>query len=375
MRNLLAALCLLTTSQVGATELNITLKVVEAASENFSIAVPSAFIKSGPYQLFTDFDGKATYYNISEDILFEPVEIAHPEFTFPKFQLQDFPYELEGDRMVFTIAGIACIDAPVLKFDIRAAKTKKNEATMVSMYCQSLVFNDSLILLNNNDEYLTSFSSFGMYTNHSAYNIPLSEVEMGGKIVSYTSGDTTKFSADQWMQVIPLHTFNRVTRATSEISSIITLHDRLQATERTHNKEVNSLKREIIYLEDSISEILNPDEFYPAPIEMPIFEEKEHYLFIAEENAEPLYSEHQFNSSLQHIVTNQYPLRKGTIAFRILIERDGQLRVKNLTSSEGHKAIEILVTNFLQEQSWKPYQMGGNAYESTQIIQINIIRE
>lgn len=373
MRNSITLFCLLVVSHISSAQLDIRIKVGSAVSETDAFPVENAFIKSGQYQTFTDETGTAWYSNVSENVLYDTLAVFHPDYTFPKFRLIDFPYALHNTTFYFYIEGTETPTFHMQQIDVRAAKSTKKAKTLVSMRCRAKIFNDSLSLLNNNNEYLASFQGNGMYGNHIATNIPLNEIENGGKIVSGIRGDTTVFGPNEWMHVIPLMTFEPVQRSNSEISVVLELINKLSEKDREHYREKYELKRTIEHLEDSISEILHPLTFQPSPIEMPIPIVEEILFELTEELAQHSLSPQEFEAKITNLIAAENLKKSGELIFEITIQKDGRAHVRSLASSEELSALEMAIEIFLGRTQWTPYKIGGKPYRSGQILQINIV--
>jgi hypothetical protein len=359
-------------SHISYAQLNIRIKVASAVTEFDAFPVEDACITSGQYQTFTNSLGTTWYSDVSESVLYDTVEIYHPEYTFPKFRLIDFPYTLENNTLYFVITGTETPTIHIQQIDVHAAQSTKKVKTLVSVRCRAEIFNDSLSLLNNNNEYLTSFQGNGMFRNHIAAQVPLSEIQNGGKIVSHFTGDTTVFGPNEWMQIIPLITFVPVRRSNSEIPAVLELMNNLNEKDKEHYWEMYALKNTIEHLEDSISAILYPN-FRPSPREMPEAPIEDFPFDLTRELAKHPLSTVEFEAKIAKLVSVEKLKKSGELVFEIMIQKDGRAYARSLASSEEFSEIEMAVKRFLDRPQWTPYIIGGKAYQSTQILHIKIL--
>lgn len=355
--------------------LNITIVLDALVSDDYTEEVQGAVITSGPYQLTTGSFGRASYHNVSEDILETVVTIIHPEFRFPEFPLKDYPYQLEGNKMVFNITGTALPKPEIQALILPLAASQKKARTLVKVRCHTFDAKDSLILLNVKNEFLTSFQKRHNVENHIAYEVPLQSIEGGGKVVNLTTKDTVVFGPNSWMHVISLQRFAPVLRADSEIPSILGLLKNREAIEQEHNNEIHSLKREVKHLEDSIQHLLHPHLGTPYPEPIPEVENhKEFWLeFPVETASRTPHAQNAFVPKLSEIVAAGTPQKTGKILIEMKIEKDGYAQFNILASAEEHANIARSLSHYLKAERWKPFTHGGIAYRSTQIFEFNIV--
>ena len=353
----------------------VHIKVEAFEDKETAYPVLNALVKSGPYEQMTDFNGEVSYYHISSDILEGKVTILHPEYSFPEYQLKEYPYIIEGDRMVFTISGMKIPSAQKQTLNVAAATSKKAANTLVKLRCRAFNQQDSLLLLDVNNKYIASFQNGGSSQNHVLYDVPLHVLKAGGKIFNVHTEEHTSFGPNDWTHILSFQDFSPIQRADSEFKSITFLLDQIQAVHREHNFEIFDLKSEIEHLEDSISQILNPVETTIFPEEIPEPPVAVEIVDFPTEPAQPSIQEDVLREELAAIIKNARPKKTGKIVIELTIEKNGTLSIQTTAHSKEHADIEHALRNYLTTQQWTPNKTAGKVHKSTQIFEFNILQE
>ncbi|XOV66652.1 MAG: hypothetical protein ACFHU9_13585 [Fluviicola sp.] len=300
----------------------------------------------------------------------------HPEYTFPEQRLIDFPYEIQNDKIIFTITGFPIPTPVVHRILIPAASSKKRANSSITLGYLALDAKDSVILVNNRGKFIALFekpesnggihilSSFEPKKEHFQY-----------KIINLSNPDTLEVDFSNWMFVLPQVSFQPIQRSDSELRTLKEYFKYLEQIKLEHEVKVSQLSKEISHLKDSITKILNPkqNEWYRNGSVIVPSEGIIDGVFIPNDSLRrnPT-KDPSFEQDIIELVQSLHPEKTGKIYLEVSVDMYGDPRVLVLSESKEFEFIEQMLQLHFETFDWKPTPFINEALGTTHLFELII---